>query len=185
MKKVKVRKTLEYDPTCGGRLGRYEGFCRIVLGLEDPGILPGQNKLKKKTGLVLCSTKGRAKESVAGGKSTSLLDEVRFDLSKMVTSEEYEQYGSNLVRTRFVEAFEKDELKEKRKEIKARVEGVLKLLKSVPEEKILLVSHSFFMKVLEVYLLHRDLFEKPQLLKECFNTDKKTYNFGEGFDFEI
>ena len=76
MKKIIVRKTLEYDPTGGGRFDRYEGFCRIVLGLEDPGILPGQNKLKGGVGLVLCSTRRRAKESAVGGKSTSLLDDM-------------------------------------------------------------------------------------------------------------
>ena len=186
MKRIKVRKTLGYDPTCGGRFSRYEGYDRIALGLEDPGILAGQKKLVTGDVRVLCSPRKRARDSVMGGKveTTHLLDEVMFDLSELVGEEEYVRCGSNLVRRRFVKAFENDELGEKRVEVKTRMERLLRRLKKEPGE-VLLVSHSFFMKILEIYLSHKKLFERPKILREYFNTDKKTYNFGEGFDFEL
>jgi len=54
-----------------------------------------------------------------------LLREVKFDLKQLLTYEEFEHEGSNLVRERFIQAFEKDELDEPLHSIKERMEKVL------------------------------------------------------------
>jgi broad specificity phosphatase PhoE len=186
MKFIIVRKTLKYDPTCGGKFDQYGGHCRITERVEDPGVLPGQtpmgdNSIKK----VFCSPALRAKESVESKMVLEELDEVGFALRKMVTRREFEKYGSVIVRQRFLDGFVKDTLSEKRKEIKFRMDTLINKIRKLPAGRYLLISHSFFMKILEVYLQEKDLFEKPEKLSGYLNPRIRTYNFGEGFEFEI
>jgi hypothetical protein len=186
MKKIIVRKTLKYDPTLGGTYSKYDGYCLITGRIADPGIVVGQkliceNNVKK----IFCAPDTRSRESVKNGVVVAELREVKFDLKKLVSEGEYEKFGSELVRLRFLEMFVKDELVENRKEIKQRIDSLINQIMKLSDGKYLVVSHSFFMKILEAYLQEKDVFEKPEKLSGYLNPQQRTYNFGEGFEFEI
>jgi len=191
MSKILVRKTLKYDPTFGGRFDAYTGYCVITSGEAEVGIEPGQYlRLPETISSVLHSPLLRAKETAQTSGAENLeqvkdLAEVRFELSKLLSREEYLQYGSNLVRERFLNAFEADLLAESRDELHDRVKRVVRLFKSKPDGVYAAVSHSFFMKILQGFFVSGDMFEKPLLLRRYLNPAEKTYNFGEGFDLVL
>lgn len=113
----------------------------------------------------------------------SELNEVKFSLKELLTREEYEKFGSNLVRERFIEFFMEDRLMESRKQLKKRVQRLLAKLRDSQENKFLLISHSFFMKLLQIYLREPALFESPEALKTYFDPYQRTFDCGDGFSF--
>lgn len=184
MKKVFFRKNLEYDPTFKGKFSRYEGFLKISVKDFDPEILPGQKLLGRKKTNSFCSTALRSRQSVVNGTELNILDEIRFNLGNLLTRDEYGAGGSNLVRERFLLFFEKDLLDESRINVQDRLNKLLRFIEDLPNGKYLFVSHSFVMKIFETYLKEPGLFEKPEKLRGYLNPQNKTYNFGEGFEYE-
>ena len=110
------------------------------------------------------------------------LREIGFDLGELLSKTEYEKQGSNLVRKRFIEAFVEDNLGESRRQIGKRIERVLGKISRLDEEKILVVSHSFLLKVVESLLKEETIFSNPHLLDSLFNYQKRTFCPGEGFE---
>lgn len=113
------------------------------------------------------------------------LREVRFDLTQLVTKQEYMLYGSNLVRGRFVKAFIADTLLEKRQMIIGRVRKLLLYLYSLHTNEIVCVSHSFFMKIIEAHTKGCDLLQYPEKIADFIQPNTKTYPFGEGFVYTL
>jgi broad specificity phosphatase PhoE len=189
MKKIVVRKIFSYDPTFAGKYSKYVGYALIAKKKLDPSIEDGE-AFKKNFDTVFCSSLKRGIQSAKRYSNTkieklSLLDEISFDLTQLLSKEEYKRFGSNLVRQRFVEAFVTDNLDESRKSLKSRIKILIKKLEELPEGDYLLVSHSFFMKIVEVFLKEDSLFDNPDLVRKHFNTDNKTYEFGSGFEFKL
>jgi len=190
MKKIYVRKILKYDPTFGGKLSKYKGYSLIGLQKIDPRIEKGKRlNFNKNVSLVFCSELKRGQETAKTYgfefKILDLLNEIKFNLGDLLAEHEYSKFGSALVRKRFVEKFIKDELEEKRIAIKKRITNLLKLLRELPEGSYMLISHSFFMKILETYLKEDNLFEEPILVKKYFDINHKTFDFGKGFEFNV
>lgn len=195
MKKFYVRKIFEYDPTFGGKYSRYEGYRSITLKKSDPGIIvKRQNILPLEIVKIFHSTQKRATETalvfskvcqVNDLIALKELEEVRFDLGELVDEKEFNNYGSNLVRERFIDAFIKEDSIEKRTDIKKRLECLLEKFNEAEEGNYLLISHSFTMKILQVYLAEASLFGSPEILKIYFNPLKKTFEFGSGFEFNL
>jgi|SRR3989344_8656224 len=188
MKKITVRKIAKYILDFPG-MSRYESYDLIARQKYSPQI-DGGRKSDKVYDRIFASDLRRGKETARLYRSSGIeflpeLREVKFSLKNLMTKKEYEVHGSDLVRQRFVEAYVDNDLAEKRQNIKDRVVSVLKRLKRLPEGEYLLVSHSFFMKILEIYISKGDVFKKTDLLKKYLNPLKKTYNFQEGFEFEI
>jgi len=193
MKNIFVRKIFPYDPTNGGQFSKYQGYELITTRQLDVGIsqeiritLPGTiaspilaSNLKRgqETGEVINRQLGITVQV------TGLLAEVGFSIKSLLTEQEYQQSGSSLVRQRFLKCFIADTLAERRQSIKQRMDKLMSRLNKLPDGSYLIISHSFFMKLLQFYISHDDLFDRPELLKEDFVTDKKTFNFGEGFKF--
>lgn len=190
MKKVIVRKAAKYDPMTPG-FSRYESYDLITRQEYQPGIVSGRRVDGEIYSHILASDLRRGVETAGLYKSKkpplllAYLREVCFSLRDLLTEEEYETYGSDLVRQRFVETFKKDRLSEKRRVIEKRVLALLRTLKELPNGAYLVISHSFFMKILDIYVNGGDLFRNPALLEKHFNTRKKTYNFQEGFEFDL
>jgi len=143
---------------------------------------------------IFCSDLKRGKETadelamkldVSEVVPLDLLREVKFDIKKLLTREEFEKEGSNLVRQRFVSAFIDDDLEESRKEIKLRIDQFLSMVKDLSDGTYLVIGHSFFMKILETYRREPDLFEKPGKLIDYLDPTKRTYGHGEGFDLVL
>ena len=191
MKKIVARKIFEYDPTFGGKYSRYYGYNLICSQKKSPRIIRPLlvGRPAKLSIPIYCSSLKRGKETALEFgitiKPISELNEIKFSLKSLLTKAEFDKFGSNLVRKRFVEAFIKDELKEKRSEIKCRIDRIVKMLQDLSNGNYLLISHSFYTKVFEIYLKSPNLFDQPEIIRRYFNTTKKTYNFGEGFEFYL
>lgn len=187
MKTITVLKTLRYDPTDGGQHSVYGGYCLITEGRYDPEMIKDQRSIDiNQFDKVFSSSAKRAKESVCGATEIlTELNEVSFCLRKIVSKQEYEKYGSEIVRRRFLESFVKDILDEKRNQIEKRLSKLITIIRKLPDGKYLIVSHSFIMKIFEAYLHENDLFSNPGKLSCYLNPLNRTYNFGEGFEFVL
>lgn len=194
MKRIFVRKIFPYDPTFHGQYSKYDGYRLIGLQKQSPGVhKPSPLDINEKINSPIFSSElTRGVETatltaqqlgVSETESTPLLNEIKFDLARLLTREEYEKEGSDLVRRRFIESFIKDTLLESREKIKNRIELVLDRLKGLESGNYLLVSHSFFMKFMQIYLVRQiDIFKRPHLLSEYFNPKEKTFDFAKGFE---
>jgi len=195
MRKVFVRKVLEYDPTFSGKYSKYDGYTLIGLQKLDPGILKEKalSIPPRISSPVYFSSLRRAYETAlnisrikrVGFLPLKELNEIKFDLRKLVEKREYDKYGSNLVRERFIEAFIEDKLMEKRISIRRRIENILVRVGRLPDGNYVLISHSFFMKVLEIFLKDGSLFSNPKILRRYFNPTRKTFDYGKGFEFIV
>jgi len=189
MKKISVRKTAEYSPAIEGK-SRYESFDLIARQIYSPGILRGIQG-KSIYDVILASSLRRGRETASlyiGMAPTELLDDLReinFSLKSLLSESEYDKHGSDMVRERFVSAFVNDELIEKRSAIKRRLLRILGKLGAMKSGNYLVISHSFFMKLIDIYIYRGDVFREPGLLERYFNTHEKTYNFQEGFEFVL
>jgi len=196
--KVIVRKIGKYDPIILG-LGKYKNLARLTIYQSDPGLVADEpERLRRlfgnlgKVDLVMASDFKRAKETGAIAadlvkaplKLDERLREIKFKMENLLTGEKYGELGSDLVRKRFIDAFIADSLIEKREEIQTRMESILNDLFQKGLNSVLLVSHSFLMKLMNIYHCQSvNIFSDPKLLKEHFDPDKKTFEFGEGFEF--
>lgn len=196
MKKIFIRKVFPYEPTFNGKYSRYQGYCLSALQKESPSIKTECSIMIE--GIVqspiYCSSLKRGQETAAcfGKKmgvtkifQTPHLNEVLFDLKNLVSEEEYRSLGSNLVRKQFIQAFIEDRLLESRSNLEKRINFLFEDLNKLKGGNYLLISHSFFMKILQVYLKDGQLFNHPEILKVNFDYQQKTFEFGEGFEFNL
>ena len=194
MKNIIVRKTFKYSPIEDGK-SKYESYNSITLQINSPPIIEKNAIIKTfPIEFIYCSDLLRAKQSAdvyakvthCKVTSESFFREVRFSLKALVTAEEYNTYGSVLVRQRFVDGFINDTLAEKRTEIVSRILEIEHLIKNCDYKNILIVSHSFFMKLFEAYSKDKiKIFSDPQKLRTYILPTKKTYEFGEGFKCKL
>ena len=186
--KIYFRKTFEYDPQING-LSKYESYDRVVRQTYSPEIVTPQSHENFDLP-TLCSNLKRCiqtAEIISSGRITILneLREIKFSMHGLLSEKEYEEFGSNMVRERFIQAFINDSLLEKRIEIQKRMKRVIKLITKGSNDK-LVVSHSFAMKIFEAFFLHKkDIFTNSSLISEFIFPQTKTYGFGEGFEVII
>ncbi len=192
---INFRKILKYDPTFAGTYSKYDGYQIIGTQEIDPEIEKNQeNEIQIPENLLFPVFSSSLKRGIQTTQRyfdvnyiTALdeLKEVKFDLRNLLTHHEYEKFGSNLVRERFIEAFINDSLLEKREDIKKRILFLQNLFSNLVEGNYLVISHSFFMKIFDTYILNKNIFEKPDLLRSIFDYREKTFDFGEGFNFRV
>jgi hypothetical protein len=130
--------------------------------------------------VLLCSPQERAiqtarilKENFFRGTEITVdnnLNEIPFSLGNIAPS----SYSSTEARKTFLSDFMSDSLLESRDQIKRRVKRVLRVRKGI---RVLMVTHTFFMKVVEAFAKYPDLFENPEKLKLCFSTGKKLVEY--------
>lgn len=188
MKHIFVKKIFRYDPTFKNTVSKYDGYCLITRQKYDPGIEPVNEVINIDTEILFCSALNRGIESAMKYKvsysAVSELNEILYDLANLCRSEEFEKYGSVIVRERFTERFITNSLLESRESIFKRIEAVMELLMDTDAESILLVSHSFFMKILEAFVTTQGkIKDQPELIKDFITPEQKTYEFGKGFEF--
>lgn len=192
---LNFRKILEYDPTFNGKFSKYEGYNVTTLQQENPDILLNQKNILDIPQNItlpvfsspLIRAMGTASKYYHANNIITLedLSEIKFSLHSLLSESEYKNSGSTLVRERFVEAFISDSLIEKRLEIKSRMDILLNKFSLFKEGNYLLISHSFFMKVFQVYLENKNLFEDPSILKTRINPTRRLFEFGKGFEFSL
>ena len=193
--KVYFRKVFPYDPTFGGELGAYDGYRLIALKRRSPeavrtvpGVIP------KHAEFILASSQSRSRRTAVSYAAslpkattvfTGLAREITFDLGKMASREKFRDQGSRVVRQRFIEAFIANTLVESRREIQDRLDRLVDRVQKLPAaDNVVVISHSFLLKVLQSYLSDGRLFERPRILARHFDPALPTFAEGGGFDFE-
>lgn len=185
MKQVFFRKTTEYDL-------KYDDNNRflylISLGLQkvDPAPLHVFHNLQK-VDLIFCSNLSRAKDSLPLCLKNIFLykelKEVIFNIEDFCSEKEFYKLGSYIIRKKFKEYFIKDKLPISREKIFIEIEKVLQDLCNTSAKSILVISHSFRLKVFEAYIkTNGEIKKKPYLINKFITNKEKTYNFEEGFD---
>jgi broad specificity phosphatase PhoE len=190
--RVEAIKIGKYDPTIEGRVSKYEGYCLSTEEKHDPPLTYDAYKdfvdRSPYSGPILSSTLRRGMQTadilpkIPGTTVIPLaaLREIPFSLLEMVTREEFEdrEGGSRLVRIRFVEKFVENKLLQSRAQIEDNLEQLLSTLSKVEGENVVIISHSFFLKVLEAYVTGFDIFKNPEVLAQFISPNTKTFPFG-------
>lgn len=199
---IYILKTAKYSPLISG-LSKYDSFDLVTTGQFSPSIVATAkeilSEIDKKVVLeadfIFHSQALRTKQTATNIKDqlapnaklfeTPNLNEVFFSLKSLISKDLYEKEGSNAVRRIFIDDFIKDQTIEKREMLRGRIDDLFTLLRSkkYQNKKTVCVSHSFFMKIIEVYLINPNLFEDPSLLAKQFNPLKRTFDFCQGFPF--
>lgn len=178
----------------------YDSINKLCLQTSNPGLdlkkfHSDKNNIKHDIGdskIVLCSDSNRAVETICYLKKENVIDnrikekrllllrEIKFDISNMFTEKEYRKKGSDVVRERFLDFFVTDNLVETRKEIQSRV-NILDKLILLENKDMLIISHTFFIKIYLIYKARPELFDNPEVIKEYINPQKRIMNFCETF----
>lgn len=182
----------------------YRGFndlCNLALQLYDPGIYKDQIEkfmdkeiIEKKIDMIFCSNLRRGIETAQFIKNKNasdpkikiemFLNEILFDLNRMCTPNQYSSFKSKLIRKKFIEYFIEDKLPERLFIIKYKFDQLIHLLNINKHKNILVISHTFFLKLFLIYFNHQDLFENPEIIKKYINPKKKIMRFGHLIKFK-
>ena len=171
------RKTLRY----------YEGLAaqRIsppLLKEAEAHVLSTMNKKDfRNVRLIICSRKKRSiqtaqiiRNSFLRGiplQKSNLANEIPFSLKGLDSV----KASSTNFRYRFLEDFISDKLLEKRRNIESRIIEILRQVK--PDHDVLIVTHTFFMKVFETLVRYPNLFERPALLMNNYHAEKRLFDY--------
>lgn len=189
MKKIYFRKTTEYYLAKDqSESARFEFLAKLTMQEIDPMPLHKFKNLKKNTPII-CSPLNRVYLSLpmnADYEVDPSLNEVKFDLREFCTREEFARLSSVIVREKFKEYFIKDILPEKRNELFKSIKLFLNKLHEMNSTEIMVISHSFKLKLIEAYIKTSGAIEtNPELIHEYIFSNDKTYGFEEGFDVQI
>lgn len=178
-----IKKILAYDvyeQTSG--TARYEHVIKLLNQSVDPVTLQ-PNSIDCGQQNVFTSPRKRAisciKKDSASSISVSLeLNEIAFPFHEFCTEENFLKSGSTAVREAFVQAFTEDKLATPHKQLQIELDNVI-LLSNQPEPP-LCISHTFRMKLLEIYAnIGESLFENPMIIQEHIDPNEHLYEFGD------
>lgn len=187
--KIEFIKTLEHEtnPKNGDV---FEYLSDLTMQKIDPPGISG-NHIRTGTKVVFHSPLKRVIDTLEFRKDvkyikTDELSEILFDVKKLCTKKEWQKEKSNIIRRRFKEFFIKDHLPTKRSQIFDEIKNVLNDCLSRPELfNIAVISHSFRLKLIEVFIDTKgEILNNPDLIHKYLFDDKKTYQFGSGFNIE-
>ena len=114
-------------------------------------------------------------------KDSSDLNEILFDVGSLCTKNEYNKFGSNIIRRRFLDYFVNDNLAETQQQIRLRIENIERYLGFLDKKykNILCISHTFFIKLFLIYRKNKGLFTEPHIIKKFIDTEEKIMQFCE------
>lgn len=191
--RIYFRKIAPYDPRLPG-MSEYQSYDLVTRQVYSPEIIVSKFLRPEPLDVarILCSDAKRGIETAELFKTekTDLiplkeLREINFSLRSLLTEEEYISQGANLVRRRFMEAWVEDALGEKREQIRRRVGNLVEVMKGFKPLNTLVISHSFFLKIIETVVLHNvDIFNSPERISLYMSPNQKTYAFFGGFEME-
>ncbi len=178
-----IQKILAYDVynnTTGTE--RYQHVIALLNQSIDP-ISLHPDTLDCNQQAVLTSPRKRAltcinKNSALSVTTYSELNEIAFSLQDFCTENDFLENGSTAVRAAFAHAFMEDKLSISHKQLQTELINILALSKeAVPP---LCVSHTFRMKLLEIYKkIGDELFSDPRIIKEHIDYKTHLYKFSE------
>lgn len=188
--KIHFIKPFQYNPRSFADQSLFDAYNAVVNRRYDPPIL-NYEKYQSSDTTAFSSPSLRARQTAKvyvkqKPTITALLAEVSFDMSKLLTRLEFEQSGSTLVRQRFKRDFIANELGESHEILKKRIDDLLKLCKSTNCSTVFCFSHSFFIKLIEAYVLSNYLlFDDPKIIHNYLNSKQSTYPYGKGLTLKI
>jgi len=189
--KIFFRKILEYD-TKKGQPDSFIYACKLLSQEVSPDSLQKGGFISL-SNIILSSNLKRAKQCIKKDISlkiifNSSLNEIPFELASNCSKSQYEKYGSRIVRRVFKKLFIEDKLMIKRRKIFREIENLLSFIRKnfKSEKNIMILSHSFRLKCIEAYLkTSGKIIQNPELMEQYIDDSRKTFNFGQGFDFDI
>lgn len=121
-----------------------------------------------------------SKLNIGKMETSDLIKEIVFDPKKLVTSQEYENEGLNSVRLELFKALENDTNIEKISDIIARLFKFKILLKEGNNASILVITHGFLLRIIDLYIRQSTKNITAQLLKQATN-----YDYLDGFSIVL
>lgn len=203
---IKLMKTGPYSPRRGD-LEKYDSIKLLTMYEYDPPFdlecdhvdspigsrLEREREFLRSVNRVVTSAQRRTMETarylvregfVRGGipiLHEPYLNEIKFAVEAICTRESYAEKASTAVRSGFIKAFIKDGLAESREMIKQRCDQ-LKMAADAARrehESVLFVSHTFFLRIFQLYQEFPDLFSRPEILREQVDETKRIMAFCE------
>jgi hypothetical protein len=189
MRTIKLVKILDYErkPLTGSEFVHTRNL--LMQKVNPPTLHP--KKLSLREPILFCSKLKRARTCIIthiGQRyiTTSLLNEIPFDLAKGCTVLEFRRDGSSAVRRTFKELFIADTLEMKRATIFKQIRKILAATHAHHHKEYTFISHSFRMKLIEAYIKTGGQIEqKPELIHKYILDDKKTFDFGKGISLNV
>jgi len=179
---MQVQKILSYDVYGESTGNSYQYVCDLLTqDIDPPSREP--NNLNCRGYLVYTSSLKRAVGCIDNDTSKDViikkaLNEIPFSLEKYCTKELFKDEGGFAVRSAFVTAFIEDNLDVTREQLQREIIEVLAL--GIGEEQIMLLTHTFRMKLIEVYgQIGSELFTNPGCIKNFIKPETKLFEFGE------
>lgn len=188
--KITFKKIFKYNLN-KDKTYAFEYACKVLSQQIDPISLE-TGKYAPKSNIVFCSTLKRAEQCIARNRKIKIIKvgelyEIPFNLEKNCTKIRFNKEGSVVVRRVFKKLFIKDQLMKSRKLIFSEIKNLILLIKkSYPNEKVVVISHSFRLKCIQAYLETDGQIERyPRLINNYIKDNEKTFDFGEEFSVEI
>lgn len=116
--------------------------------------------------------------NVSKTQELSYLKEIGFSPKRLISNSTFEHSGMNVVRKAVYEAIEQDAADETYKELVARIGQIKKLLGKHKGQTIVVVTHGFLMRLLQIALLHKKLTFTASDQKQAVN-----YDYLQGFAY--
>ncbi len=190
-------RSAPYDYILPGRT-LYQSFDDVARRKSDPPLRKNANVLfleqiphiSAKQYLVLYAPSKRSKQTAeffekATMREEPLLAEIEYSMQQVIDEELfYDSTGKpDIMRARqsFVDSFIHNTLEEPYREVIGRIEKLLDQLKQEQYSTIMLISHGFFLKVIESYIRDKGIVDDPIQLKFYFTGETETFHFCEGF----
>ncbi len=117
------------------------------------------------------------------------LAEIKFTMEEIMSKQQFlslsEVSRVNDLRRAFFERLIASELSESFAEVLARVDRLIELIRQDTPSAAYICSHSFFMKVAEIYLQYPEVRHKPSSLFDYYDPAELAYNFAGGFSISL
>ncbi len=180
-------KTVSYKNKFISKKKTYDFLCKLGVQNEDKKPLE-KYEVDGSFDVVFCSTLKRVRDSIVTKNNipvfqNHILNEVLFDLKKMVSFDVWVDQGSVVVRKKMKEFFIEDSLPQKRDLFFRDMEDFLyRVKKEYKNKKVLIISHSFKMKLFEALIRTKGVIKSdPELIHKFIYDTKKTFDFKKGF----
>lgn len=191
MKKIYFLRTAPYNYQLKG-MDLYDSFNAVATRTRDVSInkeainfvLP--RVIKEAQKIFSSPAKRSVQTARLFGKPSVFkeLYEVNYSMHEFIEKEDFFKEGKpNVTKARkaFVRALIKNELKETYASVMRRIEELLFILLPQEQAGCIVISHGFFLKILEAYTLDSSIKKYPNKLLKYFSGDTETFHFGEGF----
>ncbi len=121
---------------------------------------------------------------------TALANEIQYTMEQVLSKQDFEKQGkqaTDYARRQFVQKLVQSRLNESFEEMVLRAEKLLNSIEHHKPSSILLVSNSFFMKVLEFVVDYRGRNNEivSSNFSKFYDGNKQAYDFLDGFSFRI